>query len=467
MNTSIIAIILLYIVLTVFLGIWTKNKGEDSLEDYYLAGRSVSWIHLGLTVLATWFSTFTFLGAPGFFYTQGVKWYAVYAFYTFGGVVLFWFFSRKIWILGRNKDYITPGDLLSDFYKSQAIRYIVALISILAIIPYALIQLVGIGKAISGATNGFVSYELVILCTGVVTAFYVYAGGVRAILWTDVFQAVLFFAVIIISCVVAVSVSGGFIEGFSKALVNKPEAFLFKEGDTLSVISTSLTWTLGFITLPHLWQRAYMAKSANNLTKSSLMVAVIAFFLITALMITGIFGMGFISDVKDSDQFIANMFKAHFKYALPLFVLAAFASGMSTVDSQLLTASSVFVRDLIKPFKKDLSDKTEKKLGQIFLFLLIIVLVFLALMPDAQGPIISLATKGTGLAVMLFIPLLGPTYFPNANKYAAFFGLFVSGVYYILAETGVLTFVFGLTPLLAGLILNLLIFLMLNFSLLR
>lgn len=463
MNFIIITAVLAYAIATVFLGLWTKGRNIDTSEDYYLASRSVSWFHLGLTVLATWFSTFSFLGAPGFFFTQGVKWYVIYAFYTFGGVVLFWFFSRKIWELGRDKNYITPADLLSDFYKSIAIRYLVGIVSILALIPYALIQLVGIGKAIEVATGGFISYEIVIISTGFITAFYVYSGGVKAILWTDIIQGILFALVILIGMLVAVNVAGGIFSGFELAVAKKPDLFTFGKGDLLHTISFCTTWTLGFITLPHLWQRSYMAKSADGLIKSGVFVAVIGLFLITALMLTGILSIAFMDSTGDSDKLIVNMFSEHFKYALPLLILAVFASGMSTVDSQLLTASSIFVRDLVKPFKKDLTTSAEKTLGRSFLLALISLLVILALLPDAQGPIIALATKGTALSVMIFIPLLGPTYFKSAQKAPAILALSIGSVYYILADMKLVSYTFGLTPFLAGLLLNFLIFITLYF----
>lgn len=460
MNTLILAVIVAYTAITIFLGLWTRKRNIDSSDDYYLASRSVGWFHLGLTVFASWFSTFTFLGAPGFYFTKGVKWYVAFGFYTFAGTVLFWFFSRKIWMLGREKNYLTPADLLADFYQSTLIRYLVGLVSVLALVPYALIQLVGIGKAIEAATNGFVGYDSIIIATGVVTAFYVFIGGVRAILWTDIFQGILFALVIFVAMVLAIEMAGGITTGFATVASKQPDLFIFTDDDPLQAISLMTTWTLGFVTLPHLWQRSYMAKSAEHLVKANLMVVIGGFLLINALMITGILAVSFMDAGGDSDKLIVNMFAEHLPLALPLFILAAFCSGMSTVDSQLLTASSIFVRDLVKPIKVDLSSKAERQLGRIFLIVLITVLVILGLLPDAQGPIIALATKGTSLSVMLFIPLLGPTFMPSMTKTAALTALGLGSTYYILGEAGVITFTFGLTPFLAGLLLNGFIFLL-------
>ncbi|MCB0325583.1 MAG: sodium:solute symporter family protein [Bdellovibrionales bacterium] len=463
MNALIIGSLLFYALVTAALGLWTRGRNEDTSEDYYVASRSVSWLHLGLTVTATWFSTFSFLGAPGFFFTKGVKWYVSFTFYTFGGVVLFWFFSRKIWLMGRGKNYITPADLLADFYNSVLIRYLVGIVSLIALVPYALIQLVGIGKAVEVATNNFISYETVVISTGVVTAFYVFTGGVRAVLWTDIIQGILFAFVIVVAMGIAVYAAGGLSSGFAAAVEKRPELFVFAEGDFLNTVSFMATWTIGFITLPHLWQRSYMADSADGLIKSGIVVAFGGLLMITALMVTGVLCISFMDVAGDSDKLIVTMFSEHCPYAVPLLILAVFASGMSTVDSQLLTASSIFVRDIVKPLKSSLDTRTERLLGQYFLVGLIAVLVVLALLPDAQGPIIALATKGTALAVMLFIPLLGPTYLPAANKVSAVGALTLGSLYYVLADIGYVDTAFGLTSFLSALLLNTVVFFFLYF----
>ena len=51
---------------------------------------------------------------------------------------------------GRAKGYITPGDMLGDFYKSRPVVFWCAAIGLLAVLPYAVAQLVAIGKTLRG-----------------------------------------------------------------------------------------------------------------------------------------------------------------------------------------------------------------------------------------------------------------------------------------------------------------------------
>ena len=75
MTTVILITLGVYLLLTVGLGLSAKARSANTSEDYFLAKRQVSWVHLGLTIFATWFSTFAFLGAPGFFFSLGVNWF--------------------------------------------------------------------------------------------------------------------------------------------------------------------------------------------------------------------------------------------------------------------------------------------------------------------------------------------------------------------------------------------------------
>ena len=75
MLIAIVSLIALYIIGTIILGIKAHKVKDSSADDYFLAGRNVTWWHLGLTIFATWFSTFAFLGLPGFFYERGAKWF--------------------------------------------------------------------------------------------------------------------------------------------------------------------------------------------------------------------------------------------------------------------------------------------------------------------------------------------------------------------------------------------------------
>ncbi len=407
MTYIIAGIILTYIFFSIWIGFRASKVGVDSSEDYFLAGRTVSWVHLSLTIFATWFSTFTFLGYPGFFYTRGASWYLTTILYLLSAPFVAWFVGRKLWLLGRKKGYITPADLLADYYRSSGIRTTVAIICILALVPYSLIQFVGIGKVVEASTDGALPYWLGVGLAAFATAVYSTIGGVRAIIWTDILQGSLFFGVILLGAYVVIDSSGGIFHGFSSVLEVKPEIFSVEKGEVGSALTLAFIWTIGFAVLPHIWQRAYMGESAKAVSKSIPLFAILSLVLVTATMLTGVLGVALVSGIEDSDKYIPQLYESYLPWALPLLVLATFAAGMSTIDSQLLCVSSVLVRDIVRPMSGgDLSPSTEKLIGRVVVLTLILVLTILALMPGSQGSIILLASKGATIAVLLFLPLI-------------------------------------------------------------
>ncbi len=465
MTALLIALLFAYLICSVLVGIAAHRGGNNTAEDYFLAGRSVSWLHLGLTFFATWFSTFAFLGAPGFFYKKGVTWFFTMGSFCLLAPLLGWFIGRRIWLLGRNRGYVTPADLLADRLRSERLRPLVALICILSLIPYSLIQIVGIGKVLAVGTAGTIPYWCGVVLAVSATAIYTFIGGVRAIVWTDFIQGILFLAILVLGAAVAYSMSGGLVEGFSAALAIRPSAFELDRASSGSPLTIVAIWLFGFIVLPHLWQRSYMAKSAQAFSRGLVVFAVLSFLLILCCMVIGMLSIGVVSELPDSDVLLPQLFQQHLPLAVPFLVLATFAAGMSTIDSQLLTASSVVVRDLIRPMRRStMSSEDERSLGRWIVLLMILALGVLALLPGSQGSIIVLASKGTAICFLLTVPLCLALFHPNASGQATYWSLISGAALLFLLETKLVPLRLPLSfgPPIAAVLLQLLVFFVLN-----
>ena len=121
-----------------WLGYRRSQIGE---EDYYLAGRGQGWVVTSLTIMATFFSSFALLGAPGMVYREGVVFALVSLNVPVAGYCVYLLGSR-IWEAGRMRGYVTPADMICDYYESGvALRLLVVLVGILFTIPYVMMQL--------------------------------------------------------------------------------------------------------------------------------------------------------------------------------------------------------------------------------------------------------------------------------------------------------------------------------------
>ena len=142
------SLIFIYLLVTVGLGIVANRRMSGDLEDFLLYGRKAGFVVLYLTVVATYHSAFAFLGSGGFFYTHGIGFWAAGAWTILVGAITYVFGSR-VWALGKRFGYMTPADMLADFYESEAVRIATAFVSVLFTILYIQVQAQGLGYILS------------------------------------------------------------------------------------------------------------------------------------------------------------------------------------------------------------------------------------------------------------------------------------------------------------------------------
>ena len=153
------SLIFSYLIFTLILGLIANRKLEIDLEDFLLYGRQAGFVVLYLTLVSTFYSAFAFLGSGGFFYTHGVGFWAAGTWTAMTGVTTYTLGSR-IWALGKRFGYITPADMLADFYESEIVRVVVALVSVLFTILYIQVQVLGLGYILSIASGGHIPFQL-------------------------------------------------------------------------------------------------------------------------------------------------------------------------------------------------------------------------------------------------------------------------------------------------------------------
>ncbi len=187
-------------------------------SDYFIAGRRLSlWVFI-LAATATSFSGWTFMGHPGLVYRDGFQ-YAYASFYTitipFTGVM----FLKRQWMLGKRFGYVTPGEMLSDYFQGDAIRILVVAVALLFSIPYLGVQLGASGFLFSVLTDGLVSTNAGMWILSLVVLVYVASGGLRAVAYVDTLQCILLALGIVVTGIIALNLAGGWAalnEGFAQ-----------------------------------------------------------------------------------------------------------------------------------------------------------------------------------------------------------------------------------------------------------
>ena len=207
----------LYWAYCIFWGVKSAMTAKTA-TDYFIAGRRLSlWVFV-LAATATSFSGWTFMGHPGLVYRDGFQ-YAYASFYTitipFTGVL----FLKRQWMLGKRYGYVTPGEMLSDYFQGDAIRILTVLVALLFSIPYLGVQLGASGFLFNELTDGLISTNLGMWLLSLVVFIYVASGGLRAVAYVDTVQCILLGLGIIITGLIALNLAGGWDalnEGFAK-----------------------------------------------------------------------------------------------------------------------------------------------------------------------------------------------------------------------------------------------------------
>jgi SSS family solute:Na+ symporter len=177
-------------------------------------------------------------------------------------------------------------------------------------------------------------------------AIYMYFGGTRAVVWTDVAQGFIFASLLIIAGFMVVSWSGGW-DPLISNLTEKTAARTSFAGKIKWNYYELGLLPLSFSFLPYIWQRMYMARSASHVAKNLLAVPIIFIVLFFTTWVIGSSAHTLLPEgLKDANRVLGALFSDKAPYFGAMLLVAAFAADMSTVDSQLLSAGSLITHDI-------------------------------------------------------------------------------------------------------------------------
>jgi len=347
----------LYLVLTIVLGFVANRRMTGDMEDFLLYGRKAGFIVLYLTVVASFHSSFAFLGSGGFFYRNGIGFWAAGTWTLLVGAITY-VIGTRIWALGKAFNYMTPADMLADFYESEAVRVTVAVVSVVFTILYIQVQAQGLGYIINVASGGRISFEVGTLILLIVAAVYLMVGGLRAVYWTDVLQGVwMYIAVWVGALVLSYELFGGPLELWRAVSEQRPDLLslpgpegFFRPG---MWIGMTITLSFGIVFQPHMMIRYYTAVDAKTI---KLLGATTPIYLMTLYIPAALVGLGGALvmpglEGAEADRIFPELLFAYTNPWLTGAILAgATAAAMSTLDSILHANMTVLTRDIYQRF---------------------------------------------------------------------------------------------------------------------
>lgn len=419
------------IVYTIFclyvgLGVGYKKEVVGTASGYFLGG-GVNYVILYFTTAATWFSAWVFTGAPASFYNFGIG-FSGGALWQLLILFLMGAFGIKFKIMAEKYNYITPADLLDDYYKSRTIRNLTAVSQLLFCIPYIMAQVTGIGLAVETITGGLFPYWAGVLYGAVVVGIYVYWGGFRSQAWVDTAQGIIFTIILWGSVVIMLAqpALGGFSGLFAKIETTKLVKFLaLPDYFNWSIfMSFFFVQGVGGFFAPYVWQRMYAASSPGNvrLLAGTLGPFYSAVMLIPAMLI-GFSGFILYPKIANADTILMTTMAQAAPLWGVLITIGVMAAGMSTLSSQLISSSSIIAVDLIKQFKPNMSDSELRNMGRYMVLVLLVAGVVFSLVKITS--IMMLTNMALAGFAQLLFPVVGALFWRRATKEGAIAGMVV------------------------------------------
>ena len=450
MDTIDLIIIIVYLFAIVCVGLYFQNKASRGIDSYFLGNRKLPWWVLGASGMASNTDIAGTMINTAFIYALGTKGFFIE---IRGGVTLIMAFLMVFmgkW--NRRSQVMTQAEWMHFRFgtgkEGDTARIIAAFSSIIMTIAMVTYFIIGAGKFVGeflGIEPIFASLIMVIL--GMI---YTVASGLYGVVWTDVFQGVFIFGVIL------------YISGMAMSMVNLPEEFFVSvpmvNGSFTAIKTTLAEWTritppsemnmpsgstfeiynlfgiaimfyLFKVTLEgssgaggYMLQRYFAARSDREAGILSLFWTVLLAFrwpLIASFAMLGIhhglnpeFGV-----IADPELVLPTVVKYYVPVGVKGFLIAGLmAAAMSTFDSTVNAGAAYWVKDLYQAYIKPQASEKELLLQSRIISLVIVALALLfSLTIKNINEIWGWITMGIGAG--MFIPQVIRWYWWRFNGY--------------------------------------------------
>ncbi|XP_074541058.1 solute carrier family 5 member 6a [Halichoeres trimaculatus] len=408
---------------------------QRTTQEFLMADRSMSCLPVSLSLLATFQSAVAILGAPSEVYTFGTQYWFLGCSYFLGLLIPAHIFIPVFYRLR-----------LSSAYEYLELRFnkTVRICGTVTFIFQMVIYMGVVLYAPALALNAVTGFDLwgAVLAMGLVCMLYTALGGLKAVIWTDVFQTVVMFAGQLAVIVVGASQAGGISEVWKKAMNGSRIAGLDLNPDPLE---RHTFWTLGvggvflMLALYGVNQAQVQRYLSSRTEKEAIMSCYVVFPCQQIVLCLGCL-MGLVmfarygedsplvkGYVKTNDQMVLYFVMDVFRDlpGLPgLFVACLFSGALSTISSAFNSLATVTMEDLIKPHFPDMTEAKATLLSKGLALAYGLVCLAMAYLASLMGSVLQAAFSIFG---MVGGPLLGlfclGMFFPCANPIGAVVGL--------------------------------------------
>jgi len=410
------------------------SRGQETSEEYFLAGRNLSWWLIGFSLIASNISTEHFVGMAGQGYDLGLaiasyEWMAAVTLVLVG----LWFVPTFL----RLGIYTMP-EYLEHRYDLGA-RTLMAGYMMCAYIFVALATVLYSGALALEAVFGIPIVPGIWLI-GILAGVYTIVGGLRAVVWSDLIQGVTLMLGGLLTTILAFREIGGW------------RAFVESSGDKLHTVlpldHPEMPWLavfVGGLWIPNLFywglnqfitQRALAAESLAQAQKGIFLAAGLKLLIPFIIVFPGIIAAELYADqITIADQAYPVLIRELLPAGLTGIMFAAlFGAVMSSLDSMLNSAATIFTIDLFKRYRApDASQDRLVRVGRITTGVLVVIGCLWAPVVASAGSVFQYIQMfwgfiSPGIVAAFAFGMLSPRTPPIAAKGGMLLGVPVYGL---------------------------------------
>jgi SSS family solute:Na+ symporter len=414
----------IYIAILLGIGLYFSRR-QRSETDFWLAGRELGPISIGLAAASAWTTASALLLATGLFLLYGIGSIWIWVFPNIAGLAIIAAISGRI----KNIPALTQPELMEIRYDPM-IRAPVAVAVTIMMILFSVTDFIGF-KMVLGTFFG-IEPIFAIAIMAVSVALYVGVGGFRAVVWTDMIQYILLAGLAAYVAHMALGLSAN--EGVSliaaSSMLGADWWDIFSMGGILGALVFIVALVPGWVAEQDPWQKVWAARDDRS-AKRGLLLGAALLSLVYIFCLLAAIGLSVIYP-RPSGEVEAEMLYLRIisdnvpEWLLGLLTIGFAAASMSCTDTFATSGASCLSRDLVQRHLWPTATVKEMLiLNRILIVIMVFISAFIALNVDSIMDAVIIATViGT---TSYFFPIIGGLYWKRATKWGAMAALVVGG----------------------------------------
>jgi len=414
----------IYIAILLGIGLYFSRR-QRSETDFWLAGRELGPISIGLAAASAWTTASALLLATGLFLLYGIGSIWIWVFPNIAGLAIIAAISGRI----KNIPALTQPELMEIRYDPM-IRAPVAIAVTIMMILFSVTDFIGF-KMVLGTFFG-IEPIFAIAIMAVSVALYVGVGGFRAVVWTDMVQYILLAGLAAYVAHMALGLSAN--EGVSliaaSSMLGADWWDIFSMGGILGALVFIVALVPGWVAEQDPWQKVWAARDDRSakrglLLGAALLALVYIFCLLAAIGLSVIYPRP--SGEVEAEMLYLRIISDNVpEWLLGLLTIGFAAASMSCTDTFATSGASCLSRDLVQRHLWPTATVKEMLiLNRILIVIMVFISALIALNVDSIMDAVIIATViGT---TSYFFPIIGGLYWKRATKWGAMAALVAGG----------------------------------------